>query len=119
MLPNINYQIWFKVCRPLKRKYKLSTNCLLVLNGAYVLHQANKKDFTIKTLQLFTSYYNSIKIKSYITVLITHGYISDSGIIKGRIVYSISLRGLQVIKELNESYNKELVLFCSRYNIEL
>ena len=46
-------------------------------------------------------------------------FIIESGIIKGRIVYSISLAGLQVIKELNESYDKELVLFCSKYNIEL
>jgi hypothetical protein len=119
LLPNINYQIWFKVCRPLKHKYNLSTNCLLVLNGAYVLHQANKKDFTIKTLQLFTSYYNSIKIKSYITVLISHNFIIESGMYKGHQLYCISSIGLQVIQELNDSYNKELVLFCSKYNIEL
>ena len=114
-----NYHIWFKVCKPIKGKYKLSTNCLLVLSGAYLFQQIRNKPFTQYALLKFVTYYDNIRIGKYIKVLICNGYIIQSGIIKGHNVYSISLAGLQVIKELNESYNKELVLFCSKYGIEL
>ena len=119
MLPQYNYHIWFKVCKPIKGKYKLSTNCLLVLSAAHIYYNLFNKPFTERSLLMFATYYNNVKIGRYIKVLICHNYIIESGLIRGYKVFNISLAGLQVIKELNESYNKELVLFCSKYNIEL
>jgi hypothetical protein len=120
MLQFINYQIWFKVCRPIKRKYGLSSNCVLVLVAAYVLHSyMNRSNFTLRALQDHASYYNKAKIDSYIKVLTDKGYIIPSCMIKTRQQYSISEKGLQVIKELNDSYENEIALFCSLYNIVL
>ena len=116
---NINYHIWYKVCRSVKRKYKLSTNCLLVLNGSYVLFKTTNKPFTFNSLRTFVSYYNFHQITSYINKLIRLNYLVLSDSSDKYIRYSISLAGLQVIKELNDSYNKELVLFCTKYGIEL
>ena len=119
MLSNINYQIWFKVCRPLKRKYNLSTNCVLVLNGAYVLYMTTHKGFTLRSLQNFASYYSPVKIKGYIRVLVDRSFITLAGAWKTRQLYTISELGIQVIKELNESYQEQLIIFCNKYNIEL
>lgn len=119
MLCNVNFQIWFKVCRPLKPKYKLSTNCLLVLNGVYVYGKLVNQTFTRRQMMLFVSYYDTGRILSYLTVLVSHNYIIET-IKKGnRQYYSLSPLGLQVIKELNESYNSELSKFISKYNIVL
>jgi len=119
MLGNINFQIWFKVARPIKAKYKLATNCTLVLNGAYVLSKVTNKPFTRRQLRSFASYYNANKINTYITVLIVKGFIVKSYDKATREYYTISEIGLQVIKELNESYERELYLFCSDHSIEL
>lgn len=119
MQNNINFHIWFKVCRPLKHKHKLSTNCLLVLNGAYLLYLLNNKGFTMYKLRSFVGYYNANRIRQYITVLIDNKFITQSGSYKSRLLYIISSKGIEVMKELNDSYNNSLYSFCSKYSIEL
>jgi hypothetical protein len=119
MLIFYNYILWFKVCKPIRRKYKLSVNCLLVLTGAYCYYQAEDKPFTIHNLYKFVPFFNYTRVKYYIKTLIDKSYLVLSDSYNSYVRYSISLAGLQVIKELNESYDKELVLFCSKYNIEL
>jgi predicted transcriptional regulator len=119
MLLHINYHIWFKVCRQFKSKYKLSTNCLLVLNGSYVYSKVIKTDFTRVQLLRFVTYYNNSKIGTYITVLMSKGFIIESGLYKGHQLYCLSEKGLQVIRELNDSYDIQIMKFCNEYNIEL
>ncbi len=123
MLNHYIYHIWFKVCKPIKVKYKLSTNCLLVLNGAYLYNKCIGS-FTRLQLLKFVSYYDHHRLGGYITVLITHGYIIESGTLgkgkyKDSVVYSLSEEGIKVINELKDSYNKELSIFCSKYDISL
>jgi predicted transcriptional regulator len=119
MLLNYSYHIWFKVCRSIKRKYKLSTNCLLVLNGSYIYSKSINSDFTRRKLLDFVSYYNHHKLGEYITVLMSHGFIMESYKSKTIQYYTISPIGLEVIEELNKSYEIELLKFCNQYNISL
>lgn len=119
LIQHINFLIWFKVCRPIKRNYNLSTNCCLILIAAHTLQQVNSKGFTLRNLRIFAPYYSPYKIKSYIKVLVDRSFITQSGVYNSHQLYCVSPIGLTVISELNDSYNKELVLFCSKYNIEL
>jgi predicted transcriptional regulator len=59
------------------------------------------------------------KIGSYITVLISNGYIIESGNYKGHQLYCISPIGLQVIEDLNKSYERQLYKFYQDNNISL
>ena len=119
MLINYSYHIWFKACKPFKYKYNLSTNVLLVLNGSYCYYKAIGKPFTITHLLRFVYYYNHNKVKRYIDVLIDKGYIDKSDSFRGHEYYNISSKGIEVITELNKSYEEQLYLFCSKYNIVL
>lgn len=119
MLVNYNYHIWFKACKPIKGKYKLSTNCLLILNGSYIYSQTINKDFTEHQLLRFVTYYNNVKLGGYIKVLIKLGYLTQSGLKRNTLLYSVSLLGLSVIQELNASYECELIKFCTTYNVIL
>lgn len=119
MLVNINYHIWFKVCRSLRHKYNISINTLLVLNGCYVRNITTNKGFTIRNIRTFVSYFSQDKIKYYIGVLIRLNYIIESGSYGSRILYSLSPNGFKIIEELNDSYQVELVKFCNLYNIVL
>ena len=78
-----------------------------------------KQGFTRRKLLDFVSYYNNSKIGTYITVLISHNFIIESGCYKGHQLYCLSELGLQVIKELNENYQIELSKFCNKYDIVL
>ena len=119
MLVNYSYHLWFKVCKPARKKYKLTVNALLILNACYLYQSVINKPFARYNLQQFVTYYNHVKIRYYVNLLIDKGYIIESGNYKGHPLYSISPEGLQIIKELNENYDKELYLFCNKYNIEL
>jgi hypothetical protein len=121
MQTNINFHIWYKVCRPLKYKYKLSANELLMLSGSYLLYKSTNKPFTRLQLRNFLSYYNNNKVNYYISVLIDKKYIELVNSSKtGKVLYySISLAGIQVINDLNSSYELELSKFCQQYNINL
>lgn len=121
MLQNISYHIWFRVARPIKRKYRLSTNCTLILLAAYTLNKLTNKPFTRCQLRSFANYYNSKKIDSYISVLLKRKFIELISSSKtGKVLYySISLVGIQVINDLNNSYEIELSKFCQTYNISL
>jgi len=119
MLANINFQIWFKVCRPIRRKYGISTNVCLVLNGAYVLTLVNNKPFTRYQLRKFTSYYNPLKLDSLINILISKRMLVNAESNNTRDYFVLSSSGLSVIKELTESYEIELRKFIDLYNIVL
>jgi len=81
---------------------------------------AINKPFTITDLLRFTHYYAHNRMKQYIFILVKLGYIVLSGLSKRQHpTYIISEKGIEVIKELNESYERELYLFCSTHNIEL
>lgn len=119
MLVHYIFHIWFKIAKPIKRKYHLSTNTLLVLNAAYIYNKDINKTFARTQLLKFACYYDNHHIGSYITVLVSHGYIVVSGKYKQHDLYSVSSLGNEVIKELIKSYNKELNSFCLLYGISL
>jgi len=119
MLVNYSYHIWYKVCKVVRIKYKLSTNALLVLHGAYLYYTILNKSFTRFNLQNFVTYYNHVKIKYFVELLISKGYLIESGNYKGHLLYCISELGLQVINDLNKSYQEQLYIFCNKYSIEL
>jgi len=77
------------------------------------------KPFTRYQLRSFVSYYNGKYIDKYITVLVSRDMISLAGLRSGRQIYSISELGLQVINDLNKSYQEQLYIYCNKYSIEL
>ncbi len=119
MLININYHIWFRVCRSVKYKYKLTTNDLLVLNGCYMLYRMINKPFTENKIYSFVTYYNKPKLKAYIKRLIELKFIVCSGDYNTHLLYCISEQGMKVIEDLNNSYEVELLKFCNQYSISL
>jgi len=82
--------------------------------------KAINKPFTITDLLRFTHYYSHNRMKAYIKVLMDLGYIVESGRYwKKNITYIISESGVNVICDMNRSYEIEIMKFCNEYNIEL
>jgi len=92
----------------------------MVLNGVYVYSRYIDNNFTRLQLLKFVSYYDNKRIGKYLTVLISHKFIIEAGIKLGRFqMYSISPLGIEVITDLNNSYQDQMYIFCNKYNIEL
>jgi len=119
MLQLYNYVIWFKVCRKARNKFKQSANSLLILAGAYTYYKVIGKAFTMRKLLGFITFFNGNKIKFYLSKLMLQGYIIESGKSYGYPTYIVSDLGNDVMNELSLSYERELSLFCSMYNIIL
>jgi len=49
----------------------------------------------------------------------SHQFIIESGKFRKHQLYSISPQGIEVIEELNNSYEIELLKFCDLYGISL
>jgi hypothetical protein len=118
MLSFYNHVIWFKVCRPLRYKYHLSVNCLLILSGCYVYNTVIGL-FTLTNIVKFLGFFSSNRTRMYLTVLVSNGFIVVSGSSYNKPAYKLSKIGLTVIQELNSSYEIELSKFCNTYNIVL
>jgi predicted transcriptional regulator len=119
MLNYYNQLIWWTACRVIRQRYKLSVNCVQVIVSCYTYNIIVSKPFNLTDLVRFAKYFSHNRIKVYLTVLISKGFVLQEGQRHNKDTYIISDKGKQVIKELNDSYEIELIKFCSKYNIEL
>lgn len=114
------FRLLFVIFRPVRKKYNLSINCLLVLNSCYLYSKLeNKKEFYLTDIYKFTTYYSIPHIKQYIVVLAQRGFIIPDKPGQFRVLYHISELGIQVIEEIEESYNREMYEFSNKYHLDL
>lgn len=68
----------------------------------------------------FVSYWDRDRILRYFDVLLKRGLIEDSGKKYGsKTLYRITNQVNDIVREIEESYNKELYTFINKYNIEV
>ena len=113
------FRLLYAVLRPVKLKYNLTVNGLLILNSCYLYTKLERKEFTANGIRLFNRYYNDNRIKFYFTGLLDRGLIYIVNPDKKPVKYSISDLGVKAIEEIEQYYNIELSEFCTKYNIDL
>jgi len=116
---HIIYASIFRLMKPIRRKYKLSVNCLLVLNGCYLFHKYNGSLFSLHGLYFWVKYYNRIRLQYYLNYLIGKGYLIQSDIIKNIKYYRLTESGINVMNEFNSSYQEELSKFITDHHISI
>jgi hypothetical protein len=67
----------------------------------------------------FVTYYNKTKIKAYIKILIDNQFLIKADIYNSHQLYCISPIGIEVIEELNNSYEVQLLKFYTDNSISL
>ena len=113
------FRLLYVIFRPLRKKYNLSVNCILILNSCYLYSKLVKDKFYMTDIYKFTSYYNIPVMKNFFRVLTLRGLIIPINPGEFRVLYNISEQGIKIIQEIEESYNKELYNFTNKYNIDL
>ena len=113
------FRLLYVIFRPIRKKYDLSVNCILILNSCYLYAKLVKNQFYMTDIYKFTSYYSIPVMKNFFRVLTLRGLIIPINPGEFRVLYNISEQGIKIIQEIEESYNKELYNFTNKYNIDL
>ena len=109
----------FRLLKPIRRKYRMSVNECLVLNGVYIYHKYKGSLFTANAIIKFIRYYDSKKISYYVTSLCDKGYIIRSNVIKGVQYYNISELGIAIMLDFGKDYQAILYKWYNDNNISL
>ena len=109
----------FRLLRPVRRKYNMSVNSLVVLNACYLIHVYNGSLFSVYSLYKFVGYYSRPKLMFYISYLINKGMLTQSDQVKNILYYRITDKGVEVMREFNNTYQQVLMKFVSDNGISL
>jgi len=109
----------FRGLKPLRRKYKLTINEIIFLNGIYLYCKHESTCISQDACLKFIGYYNLDKVKYYLGLLMSKGMIQIAEIIKGYNGYKLTPLGISVMNEINGSFNACLYEWFQKYKIDL
>ena len=107
----------FRGLKPIRRKYKLTINEIIFLNGMYLYCKHVNTCMSQDACLRFIGYYNLNKIKYYIGSLRGKGMIEVAEVINSYNRYKPTILGISVINEINGSYESCLYDWFNKYNI--
>ena len=111
----INLYLRNRTYRPIKLKYNINYNTITFLCSAYLHYIYINKVFSYTGIYLLCGYFNARNSRTFLNKLIDCKMITLAGNRK----YTLTDIGLNVIKELEDSYNTVMYKFCSLHNIDL
>ena len=109
----------FRGLKPLRRKYKLTINEIIFLNGIYLYCKHESTCISQNACLKFIGYYNYDKIKYYLSSLQEKGMVKVAEIIKGYNRYKLTPLGISVMNEINVSFDACLYEWFQKYKIDL
>ncbi len=117
--PNIHYTLHnlFRGLKSIRRKYKLTINEIIFLNGMYLYCKHVSTCMSQDACLRFIGYYNLNKIKYYIGSLQGKGMIEIAEVIHSYNRYKLTPLGILVINDINDSFERCLYDWYTKYNI--
>ena len=109
----------FRILRPIRKKYNLTINEIVILNGMMLYNKYIGSSFSYSAILRFVGYFNDKKMRYYFGSLQEKGCISLSDILNGAKRYRLTEKGIEAIRQMEESYDKSLYQFLNSYNISI
>jgi hypothetical protein len=109
----------FRALKPVRRKYNLTINEIIFLNGTYLYCKHVSTCVSQDACLRFIGYYNLQKIKYYIGSLQDKGMIHVAEIIHKHNRYKLTQAGIEVMNELDGEFHVCLYDWCNKYGVEL
>ncbi|HOU02444.1 MAG TPA: hypothetical protein PLL94_10775 [Bacteroidales bacterium] len=109
----------FRGLKPLRRKYKVTINEIIFLNGMYLYCKHVSTCMSQDACLKFIGYYNLPKIKYYIGSLQKKGMIHVAEVIHGYNRYKLTQEGFSVMNEINDGFNRCLYDWCNKYKVDI
>ena len=114
------FHLLFCVLRPVKIKYTLSVNLLLVINDCYLYTKLYNTDlFFMSQIIKFNKYYDYKRMSVYFRILEQRSLIIRQNKIRNGYTFKLSPDCINIINEIEESYQGNMYSLLSKYNIVL
>jgi hypothetical protein len=116
---NIHYTLHnlFRGLKSIRRKYKLTINEIMFLNGMYLYCKHISTCISQDACLRFIGYYNLNKIKYYIGSLKAKGMIEIAEVIHSYNRYKLTILGISAVNDINESFERCLYDWFNKYGI--
>ena len=109
----------FRILRPIRKKFNLTINEIVILNGVMLYNKYIGSSFSYSAILLFVGYFNDKKMRYYFGSLQKKNCIVLSDILNGAKRYRLTEKGIEAISHMEESYDKSLYVFLNSYSISL
>jgi hypothetical protein len=109
----------FRILRPIRKKYNLTINEIIILNGMMLYNKYVGSSFSYSAILRFVGYFNDKKMRYYFGSLEEKGCIVLSDLLNGAKRYRLTEKGIEAIRHMEESYDKSLYQFLNNYNISI
>jgi len=109
----------FRILRPIRKKFNLTINEIVILNGMMLYHKYVGSSFSYSAILRFVRYFNDKKMRYYFGSLQEKGCIVLSDILNGAKRYRLTEKGIEALSHMEESYDKTLYEFLNNNNISL
>lgn len=109
----------YRILRPIRKKFDLTINEILVLNGIMLYNKYESSSFSRSSIRRWNGYFNNNKSDYYVKSLLSKQCIEVSDKIKEQIRYKITQKGIDIISHIDKCYSEALIKFCEKNNIEL
>ena len=107
----------FHILRPIRKKFNLTINEIVILNGMMLCNKYVGSSFSYSAILRFVGYFNDKKTRYYFGSLQEKGCIVMSDILNGSKRYRLTEKGIEAISHMEDSYDKCLYVFLNNYNI--
>lgn len=107
----------FRILRPIRKKFSLTINEIVILNGMMLYNKYIGSSFSYSAILRFVGYFNDKKMRYYFGSLQEKGCIRLSDILNGAKRYRLTEKGIEAICHMEESYNKSLYDFLNSHDI--
>ena len=109
----------FRILRPIRKKFNLTINEIVILNGKMLYNKYVGSSFSYSGILRYVGYFNDKKMRYYFSSLQEKNCIMLSDILNGAKRYKLTVKGIEAIGYMEESYDKCLYVFLNNYNISL
>jgi hypothetical protein len=107
----------FRILRPIRKKFNLTINEIVILNGMMLYNKYIGSSFSYSAILRIVGYFNDKKMRYYIGSLQEKNCIVLYDILNGAKRYRLTEKGIEAINHMEESYDKCLYEFLNNNNI--
>jgi hypothetical protein len=109
----------FRIFRPIRKKFNLTINEIIILNGMMLYHKYVGSSFSYSAILRYLGYFNDKKMKYYFSSLQEKGCIVLSDVLNGARRYRLTMKGYDAVSYMKESYDLALYVFLNDNNISI
>jgi hypothetical protein len=109
----------FRILRPIRKKFNLTINEIIILNGMMLYNKYLGSSFSYSAILRFVGYFNDKKMRYYFGSLQEKGCIVLSDVLKGAKRYRLTEKGVEALSHMEECYDKSLYDFLNSYSISV